>query len=80
METVKEKPMTFKEFSAWCNERATDGCWGLNTAKICIKIIDKVQKERFWRREKAWQAINDELQIEKLIVIPINKKIKEIFG
>jgi hypothetical protein len=80
METVKEKPMTFKEFSAWCNERAADGCWGLNTAKICIKIIDKVQKERFWRREKAWQAINDELQIEKLIVIPINKKIKEIFG
>lgn len=34
--------MKYKEFVRWCNERACDGCWGLNTAMICINIINNM--------------------------------------
>lgn len=30
--------MKFKEFSAWCNDRACDGCWGMTEA-IKRKIL-----------------------------------------
>ena len=72
--------MKFKEFVEWCNQRACDGCWGMNTAMFCIETIREVRKQPFWKREKYWQGINRELQVEEKVVIPINAKIKEIYG
>lgn len=68
--------MTFKEFRAWCNERACDGCWGFTETIICIDIMKKVQKENFWKREKVWQKEYAWYVIPN-IVDPINKRIKE---
>lgn len=46
--------MTYKEFNSWCNKRASDGCWGVDTAIFCIDIINQVKKQPFWIREKKW--------------------------
>ena len=68
--------MTFKEFVIWCNERACDGCWGMNEATICIAIMAEVKNKPFWKRKKKWKMIEDEVVTK--IVNPINKKIEEL--
>ena len=69
--------MTFKEFEAWCNQRACDGCWGMLDAMVCIDIIEKVRKQRFWKREKFWQEKYSDDVMEQ-IVSPIERKIEEV--
>ena len=71
----KEGVQTFKEFIEWSNERAADGFWGIDTAIICININHHIKKFPFWRREKEFQKLKDELNKE--IIIPINEKIDE---
>lgn len=71
----KEGVQTFKEFIEWSNERAGDGFWGIDTAIICININHHIKKFPFWRREKEFQKLKDELNKE--IIIPINEKIDE---
>lgn len=44
--------MTFKEFTAWCNERACDGRWGMVEAMVCIDLMAEIRKLSFWKREK----------------------------
>lgn len=66
--------MKFKEFVQWCNNRASDGCWGMNTAIICIDIVQTLKKIPFWKREKIWRE-QYENQIVSEIVNPINKKL-----
>ena len=68
--------MTFKEFREWCNDRACDGCWGMNAATICIGVISEINDKPFWKRKKAWKKI--EKAVIPFIVEPINKKIEEI--
>lgn len=68
--------MTFKEFVIWCNERACDGCWGMNEATICIAIISEIKNKPFWKRKKEWKKFEDEVVTK--IVNPINKKIEEL--
>lgn len=80
METVKERPMTFKEFRVWCNQRASDGCWGLNEAQICISVVKEVLKQPRRKQETFWHGVNWAIDIENSIVIPTNQKIKEKFG
>jgi hypothetical protein len=70
--------MTFKEFKAWCNERACDGCWSYFTAIFCMDIVKEVNRKPFWRREKFWQVFNFEYEIEGTIVKPINEKIEAL--
>lgn len=70
--------MTYKEFRAWCNERACDGCWGIREAMICCGILAKINRLPFWKRKKAWNECKDEL--EELIIAPINQRIKEWRG
>lgn len=70
--------MKFKDFVRWCNERVCDGCWGFQTARICIDILRQVRRRPFWKREKAWQAINEGHWIETMIIDPINQKIEQI--
>lgn len=53
---------TFAEFSEYCNARACDGGWGLDTAIACITAMNAVNAIRplFGRRkarEKRWQEI-----------------------
>ena len=71
--------MTFKQFDAWCNERAYDGCWGMLTAMTCIDLIGKMRKIPFWKREKVWRE-KHEKQVLDEIINPIEKKIKEVYG
>lgn len=72
--------MTYKEFSDWCNKRACDGCWGMNEAVFCIDILDKVQKQPFWKRERKWQELNSQYSIQESIVDIINQKFVEVYG
>lgn len=69
--------MKYKEFKAWCNERASDGCWGMITAMTCIDLICKMQKIPFWKREKEWQNRYKQ-QVMDEIVNPIEEKMKEL--
>lgn len=69
--------MTFKEFVSWCNDRAADGCWGINAATVCISIVDEVRELPFWKREKYWKEKYEE-EVIRAIVDPIEKKISEL--
>lgn len=64
--------MKYKEFVDWCNRRACDGRWGLDSAKLCLEIVRQVEALRFWKRERTWQKINAELGIEERVIKPIN--------
>ena len=69
--------MKFKEFVNWCNERACDGCWGMQTAMACIDLIGEVKKVPFWKIEKFLKE-NYEQQVLEEIINPIEKKLEEI--
>jgi len=69
--------MTFREFRAWCNDRWQDGCWGAGVAITCIAILEDIKKTRFWQRKARWAEINEDNNVWKAIVEPINKKIQE---
>ena len=69
--------MKFKEFSKWCNQRASDGCWGMIEAMTCIGVHNTIHKKTFWKREKIWHKVYEK-SIVTGIVEPINKKIKEM--
>lgn len=69
--------MTFKEFEAWCNQRACDGCWGMLEAMTCIDILKTVRKKWFWQREKFWKE-EYATDVMEQIVNPIEKKITEL--
>ncbi len=47
--------MNFKEFVAWCNDRAADGRWDMVEAICCCDAASKIYKQPFWKREKVWQ-------------------------
>lgn len=67
--------MKYKEFLRWCNDRAYDGCWGSTTAIICINIINDIQSLPFWRRERKWKTISEDVINE--VVLPTNQKIEQ---
>lgn len=71
--------ISFKKFSDWCNDRACDGCWSLNTAKICLSIYDDVSKIPFWKRGRIWKRDYEEFVLNQ-IVNPINELIKKNKG
>lgn len=71
--------MKYKEFRAWCNQRAADGCWGMQTAMFCVWVADEIRKIPFWKREKVWKEKYEE-EIIRDVVEPIEKKIKEVYG
>lgn len=70
--------MTFKEFRTWCNDRAADGCWGMLDALVCIDIVNEIQKNPFWKRERTWRE--KEKQVLDELVNPINEKIRKYKG
>lgn len=69
--------MKFREFVSWCNNRAADGCWGMNTAVVCIGIVEDVRELPFWKREKYWKETYEE-NVVREIVQPIERKICEL--
>lgn len=71
--------MKYKEFVAWCNERACDGCWGMLESMTCIWVMEEVRKAPFWRREKVWRE-QWETKVVNEIVEPTNQKIRELCG
>ena len=66
--------MTFKEFNDWCNHRACDGYWNINTAIYCIELVRKINTLPFWKRKKAWNEVKD--FVENEIVQIIEEKIE----
>lgn len=53
---------TFNEFLNYCEARACDGMWHVDTGLVCIKVIDDVLKVKpiFFRsraRNKRWNEI-----------------------
>lgn len=70
--------MPYKEFVAWCNERACDGCWSMETAMYCIKIMDNINHLPFWKRKKEWSKVKDTIETE--VVSVINAKIQALKG
>lgn len=69
--------MKYKEFIDWCNQRACDGCWGLQEAVMCLDIIDKVQKTSIFKRKNKWKEVEP---VATEIVTKTNEKIKEVLG
>lgn len=67
--------MKYKEFVDWCNERACDGCWDIETAILCGRAIDLISSVPFWKRKKIWKKLKDKAAI---IVSVINIQIKEM--
>ena len=65
--------MKYKEFIDWCNQRACDGCWGLQEAVMCLDIIDKVQKTSIFKRKNKWKEVEP---VATEIVTKTNEKIK----
>lgn len=59
--------MKYKEFVAWCNNRACDGQWSMATAVHCISIMREIRNLPFWKREKEWQKIAPSM---KKILLP----------
>lgn len=69
--------MKYKYFIEWCNDRACDGCWGLQEAIICISIIEKMQNTSIFKRKSKWKELEP---VANEIVTEINKKITITFG
>ncbi|MBP3922018.1 MAG: hypothetical protein J6D27_03545 [Ruminiclostridium sp.] len=67
--------MTYKEFIAWCHERACDGLWGIQTAMFCLSVITTMKSVPFWQRKKLWLKIKDNVEV---VVSIANDKIKEL--
>jgi hypothetical protein len=68
--------MSFAEFKDWCNQRAADGCWSLNTAVFCLDLMRHIQKMRPWNKERAWKRF--EKEIIDGIVTPIEDKMSAL--
>jgi hypothetical protein len=70
--------MTYKEYLAWCNERACDGCWSLQVAFVCGDIAKRLYKVPFWKRKKEWLKVKDTIETD--VVSVINAKIQALKG
>lgn len=71
--------MIYRQFRAWCNKRAADGCWSMNTAMFCINIVGEMEKIPFWKREKVWKEKYEE-EINRDVIEPIEKKMFDVYG
>jgi len=71
--------MRYKEFVKWCNDRATDGCWDMQTAMLCSGIIKDIQTIKWWNRNKYWKQHYED-EVVEVIVTPINKKRETWLG
>lgn len=70
--------ISFKAFSDWCNQRACDGYWSMETAIFCINLVTEIYKIWFsWRREKFWKE-NYEEYVRENVVNVIEEKISKI--
>ena len=59
--------MTFKEFTAWCNERACDGRWGMVEAMVCIDLMAEIRKLSFWKRENFWRELYEKRILDEIV-------------
>lgn len=68
--------MTFKQFLEFCNERACDGCWGIDQAMTCIGVIEDVLRRLPWCREKYWRD-NYEATVGSKLVESIKERMNK---
>ena len=66
--------MKYKEFVKWCNQRACDGLWGMNTALCCIEVVNHIKKIPFWKRERVWKQTFESTILNEL-VCPTNELV-----
>ena len=66
------KTMTYKEFKAWCNERACDGRWdSIETITTCLDIIneiDKIKVKGFFKKKATERAREDAFNLIKEVL------------
>ena len=80
---MKYDYISFKQFSAWCNERAADGKWGMANAIECSQLCSDMYNVFFLKREKIWKEQYEphmrELvnEIERKIELDRMGKLKE---
>lgn len=70
--------ITLKEFGVFCNERACDGCWNMESAIRCVEIYQECLRQPFWKRNKYFQEYYGEI-ITKFVE-NTNKEIEQKFG
>jgi len=71
--------MKYKEFSAWCTDRAADGCWAKDIAIYCLRLCGYIDSFAFWKREKIWRK-EYEAKIVNTIIEPLDKMRIEMYG
>ena len=74
--------MTFKEFARWCNDRASDGHWGMQEAIFCSGVCREIYSvkpllNREKKREHAWQNLPKRKLAEE-IVAKTNRIIQQM--
>jgi hypothetical protein len=52
---MKTEIITLSEFGDFCNERACDGCWNIESAIRCIEIYTECMSKPFWKRKRYFQ-------------------------
>ena len=79
--------MTYKEFVRWCNERASDGCWGPDTYMLCLRFLDKKEMKLFAKEqgyknlEALWQGLwNEDDSLIRRHIESCDNKRKELYG
>ena len=70
--------MKYKEFSDWCNQRACDGCWSMDTAIYCIDLCSYINSFSPWKREKLWKKDYETFVVTNIVDV-INEKIKKFY-
>ena len=52
---MKTETITLSEFGDFCNERACDGCWNIESVILCIEIYRECMSKPFWKRKRYFQ-------------------------
>lgn len=68
--------MKYKEFNDWCNQRASDGCWGMKEALACVDMCHLFSYIPKRKREQAWKEFYSRDVLEQ-IVVETNKIIEK---
>lgn len=68
--------MSYKQFLSWCNDRACDGRWSKENAVYCINVIDTINAQPFWKRNRIWNK-SFALYVIYKIVLPTDSLIKK---
>lgn len=65
--------ITLHEFGIFCNQRACDGCWNMESAIRCMSIYKECIQQPFWKRNRYFKDHYGEIMTK--FVEDTNKEI-----